>query len=137
MDAENLSYGGGHSKIELCDLLSKDKELIHIKPLTGSSTLSHLFSQAAVSVELVLSDSPFFSLANEKIKEISGSEDFIITYRRNIKMVFAIIHKKPEQLPQIPFFSKVSFRYTKSRLQAFGFNVSIKAIKDARAKKCA
>lgn len=137
LDAQNFAYGGGHSKIELCDLLSKRKELIHIKPYTGSSTLSHLFNQAAVSAELVLSDSQFLSLANERINEISGSVDFTITDRRAIKVVFGIIHKSPTELPPIPFFSKVSLRYTKSRLQAFGFDVSIKTIKDVREKKSA
>jgi uncharacterized protein (TIGR04141 family) len=112
--------------------LSKDKKLIHIKPYSGSQTISHLFNQAAVSAELVLSDAQFLALANEKINEIAGSEDFAITDRRAIKVVFGIIHKKHSQLPQLPFFSKVSLRYTKTRLQAFGFDVSIKTIKDAR-----
>lgn len=132
MDAENFAYGGGHSKIELCDLLSKDRKLIHIKPYSGSQTISHLFNQAAVSAELVLSDAQFLALTNEKINEIAGSEDFAITDRRAIKVVFGIIHKKHSQLPQLPFFSKVSLRYTKTRLQAFGFDVSIKTIKDVR-----
>ena len=135
LDAQNFAYGGGHSKIELCDLLSKSKELIHIKPYTGSSTLSHLFNQAAVSAELVLSDTQFLSLANERIREIAGSDSFTITDRRAIKVVFGIIHKSRTELPPIPFFSKVSLRYTKSRLQAFGFDVSIRTIKDARVKK--
>lgn len=133
LDAQNFAYGGGHSKIELCDLLSKGKELIHIKPYTGSSTLSHLFNQAAVSAELVFSDAQFLSLANERISEISGNDTFTITDRRAIKVVFGIIHKSQTELPPLPFFSKVSLRYTKSRLQAFGFDVSIKTIKDVRS----
>ena len=137
LDAQNFAYGGGHSKIELCDLLSQDKELIHIKPFTGSSTLSHLFNQAAVSAELVLSDAQFLALANEKISEISRDKDFTITDRRAIKVVFGIIHKSSAELPPIPFFSKVSLRYTKSRLQAFGFDVSIKTIKDVRERRSA
>ena len=135
LDAQNFAYGGGHSKIELCDLLSQSKELIHIKPYTGSSTLSHLFNQAAVAAELVLSDAQFLDLANEKINELSGDRSFEITDRRAIKIVFGIINKSRAELPPVPFFSKVSLRYTKSRLQAFGFDVSIKTIRDVRTKK--
>lgn len=132
MDGENLTYGGGHSKIELCDLLSKDKYLIHIKPYSGSSTLSHLFNQAAVSAELILSDSQFLALANQKIAELSDDDDFQITDRRVIKVVFGIISKVDTPLPHIPFFSRVSFRHARHRLQAFGFEVSIKTIRDVR-----
>jgi len=132
MDAQNLMYGGGHSKIELCDLLSKDKQLIHIKPYSGSSTLSHLFNQALVSADLMLSDSQFRELANEKILEVSSDTSFAITNPRSIKIVFGIISKKHEDLPHLPFFSKVSFRHVKNRLQAIGFDVSIKTIRDMR-----
>jgi len=132
MDAQNLTYGGGHSKIELCDLLSKDKQLIHIKPYSGSSTLSHLFNQALVSADLMLSDSQFRELANERILEVSSDTNFAITNPRSIKIVFGIISKKHEDLPHLPFFSKVSFRHVKNRLQAIGFDVSIKTIRDMR-----
>lgn len=132
MDGENISYGGGHSKIELCDILSSEGEFIHIKRYSGSSTLSHLFSQAAVSAELVIADAQFLSLANQKIEE-RGNKRFQIHNRRGIKVVFGIISKKKcTNLPQLPFFSKVSFRYTKNRLQAFGLDVSIKNIIDVR-----
>jgi len=132
MDARNINYGGGSSKIELCDILSRDKDLIHIKPYSGSSTLSHLFSQAAVSAELVLSDAELLVLANEKISEVAGNNDFHIVDRRAIRVVFGIISKNHSDLPHLPFFSKVSFRHTKRRLEAFGFDVSIKTIKDIR-----
>ena len=132
MDAKNFTYGGGHSKIELCDILSRDKELIHIKPYSGSSTLSHLFNQATVSAELILSDAEFLALINEKIHEITGNDDFRIVDRRAIKIIFGIISKNRTPLPLLPFFSKVSFRYTKRRLEAFGFSVSIRTINDVR-----
>ena len=114
LDAQNFAYGGGHSKIELCNLLSKNKELIHIKPYTGSSTLSHLFNQAAVSAELVLSDAQFLSLANEKICELSVNDNFTIVDRRAIKIVFGIIHKGGEELPPIPFLVRLPLSIQKA-----------------------
>ncbi|MFN4940778.1 MAG: TIGR04141 family sporadically distributed protein [Bacteroidota bacterium] len=59
LDAKNLPYGGGHSKIEFCDIFTKDKKLIHVKKDGGSSVLSHLFNQGYVSAELLLSDEVF------------------------------------------------------------------------------
>jgi uncharacterized protein (TIGR04141 family) len=70
--------------------------------------LSHLFNQAAVSAELVLSDAQFLSLANERINELSGNGTFTIIDRRAIIVVFGIIHKSQAELPPLPFFSKVS-----------------------------
>lgn len=132
LDRQNISYGGGHSKIELCDILSCNKELIHIKPYSGSSTLSHLFNQAAVSTELLLSDTNFLEAANSKIIELSNDKTFCINNSRDIKIVIAIISKDVSKLPQIPFFSKISFRYLRNRLKAFGLNVSICTIKSVK-----
>lgn len=128
MDRKNIPYGGGHSSIEVCDILSQQRELIHIKPYSGSSTLSHLFNQAAVSTELLLSDANFLQLANEKISEISGGSSFCINNNRDIKVIIAIITKGDSALPHIPFFSKVSFRNLKNRLKAFGLEVSMCSI---------
>ncbi|VGM95772.1 sporadically distributed protein [uncultured Avibacterium sp.] len=67
MDGKLIHYGGGSSKIELCDIYSKNKKLIHVKCYNGSSTLSHLFSQGLTSIQLILQDSNFRSLCNEKL----------------------------------------------------------------------
>ena len=128
MDCQDISYGGGHSKIEVCDILTLQRELIHIKPYSGSSTLSHLFNQAAVSTELLLYDPTFLHLTNEKILEIAGDDKFCIDNNRGIKIVIAIISKDSVALPHIPFFSKVSFRNLKNRLKAFGLEVNIRTI---------
>ncbi len=135
MDRKNITYGGGHSSIELCDLLSIDCELIHLKPYSGSSTLSHLFNQGIVSAELLLSDPKFLALANAKIAEQPNGSGFVISNERAIKVVFGIISKNTPPLPQIPFFSKVAFNYVKNRLVAFGVDVSIKNIIDERTKE--
>lgn len=132
MDRKNIPHGGGHSQIEVCDVLSVQRELIHIKPYSGSSTLSHLFNQAAVSAELLLYDPIFLQLANEKISEVAGNDKFCIDNSRNIKIVIAIISKDESALPNIPFFSKVSFRNLRNRLMAFGLAISVKAIHNTK-----
>ncbi|QNO15238.1 TIGR04141 family sporadically distributed protein [Alkalicella caledoniensis] len=132
MDQKNIMHGGGRSSIELCDLISSSQELIHLKPYSGSSTLSHLFNQGVVSAELLVADKNFFKKANSKIREQEKGDKFQISDARKVKIVFGIISKDTDSLPKIPFFSKVAFRHAKSRLQAFGLDVSIKNIHDAR-----
>jgi uncharacterized protein (TIGR04141 family) len=52
MDSKLIVHGGGHSKVEFCDLYTSDKRIIHVKKYGGSSVFSHLFSQGVVSGEL-------------------------------------------------------------------------------------
>lgn len=39
MDRKNIAYGGGKSSIEFCDVLTKDKQLVHVKRYRGSAVL--------------------------------------------------------------------------------------------------
>jgi uncharacterized protein (TIGR04141 family) len=128
MDKQNISYGGGQSKVELCDILTTDKKFIHIKPYSGSATLSHLFNQAVVSAELVLGDAEFRAKANIKIGELSTDQSFKITTATKPDVILAIISENDLERPPIPFFSKVALRYTKRRLETFGCKLSIKNI---------
>jgi Family of unknown function (DUF6119) len=52
--------------IELCDLLTRNRRLIHVKKRGTSSTLSHLFSRGVVSAELLARESPFRTSARER-----------------------------------------------------------------------
>lgn len=65
-DAQTISHGGGHSKIEFCDIFTKQQQLIHIKIYNGSSPLSHLFSQGRVSAQLLKMDMGFREKVNNK-----------------------------------------------------------------------
>lgn len=129
MDKKNIAHGGGHSKIELCDILMANNSFIHVKPYSGSSTLSHLFNQAVVSAELVLSDLEFYNKANTEIGKASADKQFLLNKDNKITITFGIISKGPEDRPEIPFFSKVAFKYIKRRLETFGCDIYIKNIK--------
>ena len=129
MDAKSISYGGGKSKIELCDVLTKDGTFIHIKPYSGSATLSHLFNQAVVSAELVRGDPQFLSKANLQIKQETSDADFLLEENCFPDVILAIISKYDVDRPPIPFFSKVALRYTKRRLDSLGCTMAIKNIR--------
>lgn len=128
MDAKPISHGGGRSKVELCDVLTDDHTYIHIKPYSGSATLSHLFNQAVVSAELVMSDHEFLVKANRKIKEQGGDDKFLISQEQRPTVILGIITEQGAERPPIPFFSKIALRYATRRLQGYGCRVYIKNI---------
>lgn len=128
MDRKNIIHGGGYSRIEFCDLFTKNKEIIHIKRYGGSSVLSHLFQQGIVSGELFLADEDFRAKVNEKLlnsHKIGNPLEKPIP--ADYKIIFAIISSFPEEL-DIPFFSKVGLRNTRRRLETYGYKVFLKKI---------
>lgn len=127
MDKKNISYGGGSSRIELCDIYTNDKKLIHVKRYGGSSVLSHLFSQGLVSTQLILSDGNFRTLVNKKLpkthklpakNEKPKANEFEVVY------VIASNDTKTTAL-DLPLFSKINLRSCYNRLQLMGVSVSI------------
>jgi uncharacterized protein (TIGR04141 family) len=128
MDKKLITYGGGHSSIEFCDILSGDKKMIHVKKYGQSSVLSHLFTQGVVSGELFVSDEDFRTKLNTKLPDSHKLAD--ITARPiapEYEIVYAIISNSEDGL-DLPFFSKVSLRNAKRRLTGYGYNVTIKKI---------
>jgi uncharacterized protein (TIGR04141 family) len=129
----DMKYGDEAERIEFCDLLTLDKQMIHVKPWKSSSTLSHLFSQGRIASTLLIEDREFRMKIKDKINSLNPQfniiEDGIIdpsTY----EIVYAIIYK--ENLPiskRLPFFSKVNLMHSTKSLQNMRFNVTLKHIK--------
>jgi uncharacterized protein (TIGR04141 family) len=136
LNAENLDRKNitiyGYSKVELCDILTKDKQLIHVKKYGNSSLLGHLFNQGLVSAELLLNNNKFLEEANKKIE----NENFKIleTNIKDYKIIFAIISRYDENL-DIPFFSKIIMKNIFMRLRNMGFTVNIKQINTSQIAK--
>lgn len=125
-----IPFGGGTgNKIEVCDVMTANNELIHIKKNGGSAQLSHLFNQATVSAELLL-DKAFRKSVNNKMKQCKFDRVLPDNYKSSdYTIVIGIINKYHEERPKIPFFSKVALRYTIKRITNFGYKVEIKNIK--------
>ncbi|HDZ61561.1 MAG TPA: hypothetical protein ENH40_00240 [Nitrospirae bacterium] len=135
MDRDNISYGGGYSKIEFCDLLTRDKQLIHVKKYGGSSVLSHLFSQGLVSAEIFLSAADFREKLNEKLEGDYKLVDAAVKPNpAEYEVVYAVISNSESDL-ELPFFSKVSLRNAKRRLEAFGYSVALQKIQAIEAEE--
>lgn len=129
MDADVVIHGGGQSRIEFCDILTPNKQLVHIKRYSGSQQMSHLFSQGVVSAELFVSDEVFRRKLNEKLPD--GHKLADPSTRPNAadyEVIFTVISKSANAL-NLPFFSKVSLRNARRRLQGYGFRVSKKKVR--------
>ena len=125
-----IPFGGGRgNKIELCDIMTRNNELIHIKKNGGSAYLSHLFNQAAVSAELLL-DLNFRKKVNEKMKENKLDKEISNDFKTtDYTVIIGIINKYHDERPKIPFFSKVSLGYTIRRIKNLGYKVELKNIR--------
>jgi uncharacterized protein (TIGR04141 family) len=125
MDRQVVMIGGGRSRVEFCDLYSKDrKEIIHVKKYGGSSVLSHLFSQAIVSGGCFLHEAEFRSRLNELLPhglKLGNPNEQPVA--GEYEVCVAIMSKEKGPL-ELPFFSKVSFKHAVKGLRNLGYKVT-------------
>ncbi len=124
MDRKNISYGGGQSRIEFCDLFSLEGDIVHVKRYGASSVFSHLFAQGRLSGELFQMDKEFREKVSQELpegfsigdaKERPNSGDY--------QVVFAIVSDVPGEL-DIPFFSKLNLKNSARNLSGLGYRVA-------------
>ncbi len=142
LDADNVFHGGGHGQIEVCDMFSTERQLIHIKIYSSSSILSHLFSQGFVSGRLLQLDAEFRKKVKEKLSH-PFNELINIDSRPNDKeytIVYAIISEDENDKLHLPFFSRVNLNNIYKTLKGYGYNVELLKIDVnkayAKTKKC-
>lgn len=63
---------GRTTAVEICDLLTPERDLVHVKRHFSSSNLSHLLAQGAVSAELLQMNGEFRQRAHERVVEFAG-----------------------------------------------------------------
>lgn len=126
-DRQKVMHGGGHGQVEICDLLSIDRELIHLKIYGKSSVFSHLFAQGFVSGQLIRCDpdfrqkvraklvAPFIDLLS--VDQKPEQDAFTITY--------AVISDSNDEDLYLPFFSRVNLNNTAKVLRGFGYKVEM------------
>ena len=108
LDKKVVMYGGGRSKIEVCDILTVDKKFVHVKAHIKSATLSHLFSQGAVSAQC-FRDSRFRAEAQKKCLPSHAPLFDGNPAPQDYEIVFAIMSTAPGDIRDaLPFFSKQS-----------------------------
>ena len=108
LDTKTVMFGGGMSKIEVCDLLSDTKQFIHVKNHIKSATLSHLFAQGTVSAQC-FRDSRFRDLAKKKCEPSHAPLFDGDPMPKDYEVIFAIISSSTGDIRDaLPFFSKQS-----------------------------
>ncbi|MBS1196503.1 MAG: hypothetical protein H6R18_288 [Proteobacteria bacterium] len=126
-DTKKIMHGGGYGQVEICDLLSIDGELIHVKMYGKSSVFSHLFAQGFVSGQLIQIDpefrqkvrgqlvAPFINLI--RVDEKPTQDELTIVY--------AVISNAKEKNLYLPFFSRVNANNATKVLKGYGYKVEL------------
>ena len=128
LDCKMIAMDGARNSVELCDLISTNKDLIHVKRYRSSSSLSHLFSQGLVAAECFLADSSFRRQLNQIVPGPFQLPDPLARpVPQDYCLVYAIISRSPGEL-KVPFFSRLTVRHAARRLQGFGYRVALAKI---------
>lgn len=128
---KQLVFDDGPDRMEICDVLTRDRVLIHVKQRGSSSTLSHLFAQGTNSAERLLQDPEFRRRARDVIVRRDSSFVDVVPADRPgdpaaFAVTFAVITRSRRTTPlTLPFFSLVGLRAAATRLRAFGFRVCV------------
>lgn len=119
------------NKIEFCDLLTLDKQLVYVKRKTRSSTLSHLFAQGYVSAGLLRDYEKFRLKVRTHIEGLSTQHAALIAPNNQVtpqgfEIIFAIIAKPRKSWPYwLPFFSRLHLREKTKSIKRLGYKVSV------------
>lgn len=127
MDRKTVMIGG--TPIEFCDIYTNHKQFVHVKKYSSSAVLSHLFFQGLVSAEAFF-DKQFRLDVNAKLTRGFAVETCDTINAHDYEVVYVIAREgaSHNQLPEMPFFSKVAFRNAAKRLKRYGYKVSITGV---------
>ncbi len=131
MDKKTVKISSFTDAIEVCDVFTTKKQFVHVKRKFGSSLLSHLFGQGAVSSELFIRSPEYRQKTREKLD--GHFRDLIPAGHPDpgdFEVCYAIIgpweNKPPSK--KLPFFSKLNLRRHVVDLRTLGFKVTYKKI---------
>ena len=142
LDVQLVRPSGSATLIEVCDFLSKDNRLIHVKDKTSSSRLSHLFNQGTVSGRVLILDGPCRDKTRSKVDDVqaatgqTGFETIICANGEDFRpqdftVVYAVIGTG--DTPKLPFFSMITLRQAAQELKALGYSYEFAWIKKPAA----
>ena len=129
LDKKLVKVASKTSPIEICDVLTLDGHLIHVKRKFSSSSLSHLFAQGWVSSELLSDNREYRKAIRGEIGPANQAfvdlfpEDGLVT--ANFEVVYAIVGDWTNKtITDIPFFSKVNLRRYRKALRRLQYKVT-------------
>lgn len=123
----DLYHGPAGERVEACDLLTKDKDLICVKRLDGSDTMIHLFEQGAVSATLLKGSEPYRAFVLDRLETTGAARDF--GAEDDWTVVFAIATSRPGPIKELlPFFARASLAANIDAITGRGLRVAIAKI---------
>jgi uncharacterized protein (TIGR04141 family) len=126
---QNFIQYESRGKVEICDLFTKSRQLVHVKRLNGSSTLSHLFNQGTVAAELLREEPGFRRDFLSKVPpEFRWGAATDPIGPRDFEVCYAIVRRKNQPL-ELPFFSKLTLRTAMQQLDRLGYRRSMIGVK--------
>ena len=138
LDRKLIRVASRTTPVELCDILTDDKKLVHVKRHLGSADLSHLFLQGHNSATLLQDLREFRQEAQALMNSLAGNDCggamFPLSGVRpgDFEVVFAIVARWRDRslVEALPFFSKLSLRHLARELNSRGFQVACQRIPD-------
>lgn len=139
LDKTNISPSG-QTAVEPCDILRFDGdqiEFIHVKIGTSSSTLSHLFNQAANSIQLLRTDDEavgkLLALVRKKADRATADRVEKALIENAYRVTIAIVsHKRTPEIKSanLPFFSRISLRRVLRAFRAMRVTATVQLVLD-------
>lgn len=131
LDKKTVVVPGRTDPIEVCDVLTLERKLVHVKRKFSSSALSHLFGQGYVSSELLVDSEPYRTAIRKKISDANADfqdlfpQDGIVA--ADWEVTYAIVGPWDDGTTsaKLPFFSKINLRNHTRRLRLLGFDVTV------------
>ncbi|GAU04494.1 DUF6119 family protein [Burkholderia stabilis] len=137
------------ANLEPCDFLSRTRQFIHLKDGNDSAPISHLWNQALVSAECLVSDAEFRQQLKDNVSERQKkyrrtgflkllpnkidkpvTSEYMIVY--GIMRTAYVSSRAKSRRLDLPFFSKVSFQSVAERIERMGFKVEVHLIEKKR-----
>lgn len=147
LDRDLVKPEDAASPIELCDLLSIEKQFIHVKKKSRSATLSHLFAQGTVAARAFLGDGSVRKRVHEILEKKGKKTDEWLSVipgettrpiASEYEVVYAVIIKPNGEWPSsLPFFSQLNLMQHAKLLHELGYRVLLDQIVEARLDEMA
>jgi uncharacterized protein (TIGR04141 family) len=104
-------------QVELCDILSGGRQLVHVKRWESSKTFSHLLRQGAVSAETLLR----IPAARKHLRDNAARN------AQAINRSFPAANYRPDRL-DLPFFTRLSLMREAEQIRNQGYGVAYQRI---------
>jgi uncharacterized protein (TIGR04141 family) len=131
LDSQDIMFGGGRSRFEVCDLLHSSGALLHVKRYGGSSALSYLFAQGLMSADLLMKRPSFRENADLLVeaKKFSALVQKSFGSKQVRDVVYVVIGGPANSSPcRLPLFAKVNLRNAVRSIRAFGWDAKIQYV---------